>query len=241
MKGLVTAPNGEKITRTEKLLMFILGDYHDVRTDAAWPAIRTLAGDALLSEQRTKEVRRSLIRKGLLEARQSRRSNGTYASNRYGFCELGTRRAAYEPPVEQPTGTRGAAYAEPPVEPSVSSTTSRVRGALFKAYEETCGGSISPRMAEVLSAWADRIPDSDAGIGAIDYAFTATAKKRADFDYAEKILQRLESEGWPASLEGKHERVQEGRRPPTGPDFSGAEEFIRRRDAARAAARAAGL
>ena len=240
VKGLVTAPNGEKITRTEKLMMFVLADYHDVRTDEAWPSIRTLAGDALLSEQRTKEIRASLVRKGLLEARQIRQADGTYASNRYRFCELDTRRGAYEPPVEEPTGTRRGAYAEPPVEPSISATTSR-EGALFKAYEETCGASISPRMAEVLSAWGDRIPDNEIGLRAIDYAFTAAAKKRADFDYVERILQRLESEGWPDSKEEENERVQKGGRTPTGPDFTGAEEFIRKRDAARAAARVAGL
>lgn len=242
VKGLVTAPNGEEITRTEKLLMFVLADYHDVRADEAWPSVKRLARDALLSEQRTKEVRESLVRKGLLVVRQIRHPDGTYASNRYAFSELGTRRGLYEPPVEASTGTRRAAHAEPPVEPSIPSTTSsRVIGALLKAYEETYGDPIRPRMAEVLSDWADRIPESETGLQAIDYAFTAAAKKRADFDYAERILQRLESEGWPESQEAKNERVQAGGRPPTGPDFIGAEEFIRKRDAARAAARAAGL
>ncbi len=126
VKELVFAPNGERLTRSEKLLLLVLADYHDERLNEAWPSVKSWAEDAMMSEQRLKELRTGLIRKGVITSSPVQNSDGTWGSNRYTFTGLTTRRevaptrrAAYEPPVEQPTQSRQLTVKEPPKEPSL--------------------------------------------------------------------------------------------------------------------------
>ena len=68
------------ITATEKLLLLILADYHDEERDVAWPAVLTLAGDALLKERQTRTLLGALQRKGFIAID---RKAGPFGANLY--------------------------------------------------------------------------------------------------------------------------------------------------------------
>jgi hypothetical protein len=65
--GMVThAPNGEPLTRDEKLVAFIIADHHGLSTNDAWPSVPRIAGMALMSKRHAVDVLASLERKGFL-------------------------------------------------------------------------------------------------------------------------------------------------------------------------------
>lgn len=66
VKEQTHAPNGKKLTRSEKFLMLILADYYNDEQQAAWPSIPRLAKDALMSERQARRVIHSLEKKQVL-------------------------------------------------------------------------------------------------------------------------------------------------------------------------------
>lgn len=82
VKELREAPNGQKITCAEKLVMFVLADCYNEEYGRAWPSVPTLAAAALTTERNMRRVLRSLESKGLVETAESR---GLGHSNSYRF------------------------------------------------------------------------------------------------------------------------------------------------------------
>lgn len=101
-KDLRVGVGGEKITRSEKLLLFIIADYYNDEQGEAWPSVKALAEDAIMSQQLVKQVRQSLVRKGVLTVRQVLKEDGSFAPSRYSFADLDTRRKLTHPPVGNP-------------------------------------------------------------------------------------------------------------------------------------------
>lgn len=88
VKPLSAAPDGTPITRSEKLLMLILADYHNDEQRAAWPSGQTLARDALLSLRYVRKLVLSLKRKGLVCTSRRLTHEGDPDSTRYHFHAL---------------------------------------------------------------------------------------------------------------------------------------------------------
>jgi hypothetical protein len=61
VKELVTG-----ITPAEKLLLFVLSDYHNTVKRICWPSLKTIAEEALMSERNASRLLESLERKGIL-------------------------------------------------------------------------------------------------------------------------------------------------------------------------------
>lgn len=54
VKDLRVCPDGASLSRGQKLLLFVLADYHNTAQKLAWPSVPTLAAEALLSMSQTK-------------------------------------------------------------------------------------------------------------------------------------------------------------------------------------------
>jgi hypothetical protein len=72
-----------QVSRSEKLLMFVLADYHNTETRDAWPSVPTLAEEALMSQRQVQYCLRSLENKRLLSVK--RVIDGT---SRYSFPDI---------------------------------------------------------------------------------------------------------------------------------------------------------
>jgi hypothetical protein len=90
-RKLTEAPDSSRITSTEKnvLLHLALGFNSDL--GVAWPAERTLAKDACISERHCQRTIVSLERKGIIQRVHMRRADlGGQSSNEYFFPALGS-------------------------------------------------------------------------------------------------------------------------------------------------------
>lgn len=75
---LTRSPNGEAITQAEKLLLFVLANYHHPSQKLAWPSVPKLAADALMSERAAQYVLQRLVRKGVIQTVEPPRSGRGY-------------------------------------------------------------------------------------------------------------------------------------------------------------------
>lgn len=82
VKELHQAPNGQKITCSEKLIMFVLADCFNEDYQLAWPSIPRLASASLMTERHASRVLRALEAKGLV---QVIRKHGLGNTNGYRF------------------------------------------------------------------------------------------------------------------------------------------------------------
>src|SRR5512141_799390 len=78
-----------RITPAEKLLLFVLADYHNTQMKASWPNIGTLARESLMSELNASRLLDGREKKGILE-RDIGRGRGNYTC--YRFVELDGRK-----------------------------------------------------------------------------------------------------------------------------------------------------
>lgn len=85
------------LTRSEKLLLLILADYHDDETDIAWPSFDTLAADSLMSRRTVIYVLQQLEHKGFLAVHKRRRQDGRQDSNAYELLFLKAQSANFAP------------------------------------------------------------------------------------------------------------------------------------------------
>jgi hypothetical protein len=69
------------ISRSEKLLLFVLADHHNPESGWAWPSISRLENRTMLKERWVYRLLRSLEGKGLIEIEH----NGGQTTNRYRF------------------------------------------------------------------------------------------------------------------------------------------------------------
>jgi hypothetical protein len=73
------------VNRSEKLLLFVLADYHRTDMDSAWPSVKTLAADALMSDRTVQRCLAKLEAKGIICIG---RGTGRGATNTYNFPQL---------------------------------------------------------------------------------------------------------------------------------------------------------
>jgi hypothetical protein len=88
VKTLKIAQDGSAVTRSEKLLLLILADYHNTEQKAAWPSANTLAVDTLLTVRHVRRVLASVKKKGVLCTSQRLHTDGHFDSNLYHFHAL---------------------------------------------------------------------------------------------------------------------------------------------------------
>jgi len=87
--GLERCPNGEAITRTEKMVGVSLADSHQERKAGSrtFPALETIAQVAMVSVRTCQRLLESLERKGVIQ-RVRPKNQGRGAVTFYYFCEL---------------------------------------------------------------------------------------------------------------------------------------------------------
>ncbi|OLE54197.1 MAG: hypothetical protein AUG51_09405 [Acidobacteria bacterium 13_1_20CM_3_53_8] len=118
VKGLKLAPNGEKVKRGEKLVLFVLADSHNEDRRGAWPSVPLLARSALLSARRVREVLKQCRQKGVICYESREKDHGGNDSNFYRFCALD---CTHEPlcgagQTGPPSGAGGEKTSSPPDE-----------------------------------------------------------------------------------------------------------------------------
>src|SRR5689334_16098734 len=94
-KKIIVCPNGELITRTEKLLLQIIADYHG--DNGCTATVATLAGDALLSRRQAHRLLASLERKRVLRVQKARGLSSRYFLN----LDAAVRRPPVGAPIEE--------------------------------------------------------------------------------------------------------------------------------------------
>lgn len=111
VKRLSVHPDGTPLSAREKLLLFVLADYHNDDRDCAWAGLTAIARDSLTSRRHLQTLLSRLETKGTL--RIERRAQNT---NLYRFAGLGGE--ATSPPREVATARAGEIAAAP--EPSLN-------------------------------------------------------------------------------------------------------------------------
>jgi len=91
---------GQQVTRSEKLLLLVLADYHDEERNYAWPSVATLAEDTLMSGRNVQLLLRTLQAKGLIIIEAQRLEVGVSRPNRYHFPALTDRHTQVSPQGE---------------------------------------------------------------------------------------------------------------------------------------------
>lgn len=209
------SPSGARITRSEKLLLLVLADYHEERSNEAWPSVKALAEDTMLSPQRVKELRQSLVSKGVIETRATFQEDGRNGPNHYSFSQLATRRevapssrepvpplvetstgssrAAYGVPVEQPTPSLQLAVNQPSKEPPQGPPpyTMPVRSGCYRAFQDYLGRPVTPVESELLKALEEEHP-KERILYAIEAGAMANVRSMA---YVKKVCENQESSG----------------------------------------------
>jgi Helix-turn-helix domain len=154
---LITTPSGEQLTRSEKILALLLADRHNVDYDIAWPSVRKLAEQALMSERRARDLLHSLERKGVITIERRWVGPQQCATNLYRFPGLASQGggamtaprwksspARHFPRVGQSSLPQGGAIAvaeEPSVNRQVTDTAATLIAQARQAAPETrCAG-----------------------------------------------------------------------------------------------------
>ena len=85
------------VTRSEKLLLMVLADYHNNAKRAAWPSVKTLAEDCLMSERTVERMLARLEGRFLLRCKGNGRGN----VSAYQFIGLDTIKGEKIPPFSE--------------------------------------------------------------------------------------------------------------------------------------------
>ena len=67
IKKLKVPPAGTPISKSEKLLLFVLADYHNDESDEAWVSLPRLAAESLQTSAGVVRILQGLERKGVLQ------------------------------------------------------------------------------------------------------------------------------------------------------------------------------
>jgi len=87
-KDLQVCPNGEAVSRMEKLVLYALADYHQDRLGVnTYPSVASLAEESLMDERMCRRLLASLERKGVL-AREWGENQGRSHVTFYRFLQL---------------------------------------------------------------------------------------------------------------------------------------------------------
>jgi hypothetical protein len=96
-KNLVRAPDGSKITATEKAVLLVLADWHNDGLGVAWPSMELLAEKSGISGRHCRRTVEHLVRKRVLLRNEMRcAKTGGQTSNDYIFSELNSPKASPE-------------------------------------------------------------------------------------------------------------------------------------------------
>lgn len=98
VKALSHGTSGEALTRGEKGILMVLSDYYNDEQHMAWPSVKKVARDALMSERRTRQLLHTLVDKGVIYIQHREDGNGGLTSSAY-------RIVGYDPhgPITKPT------------------------------------------------------------------------------------------------------------------------------------------
>ena len=88
VSGLITCPNGETITRSEKFLALLLANRHNPDHDTAWPSIALLAKEALMNDRTIQRLLKSLEYKGVISREYRFKGPSEYDTTIYRFPGL---------------------------------------------------------------------------------------------------------------------------------------------------------
>jgi uncharacterized phage protein (TIGR02220 family) len=88
VKKLRQSHTGEPITKAEKLVLFVLADYHNEDRGDAWASLRHLANESLSTPSGLVRTLRSLEEKGILRIIRPAGTNAKQLTNRYQFVGL---------------------------------------------------------------------------------------------------------------------------------------------------------
>ena len=88
VSGLITCPNGETITRSEKFLALLLANRHNPDHDTAWPSIARLAKEALMNDRTIQRLLKSLEYKGVISREYRFKGPSEYDTTIYRFPGL---------------------------------------------------------------------------------------------------------------------------------------------------------
>lgn len=87
VKELHKCPDGAQLSRGQKLLLFVLADYHNTSAKQAWPSVLTLASESLLSISQAKRDLKYLEEHLVIERARPRKYGRGYLTA-YRFLEL---------------------------------------------------------------------------------------------------------------------------------------------------------
>jgi Helix-turn-helix domain len=85
VKKLKAAPDGTPLTKGQKLLLFVLADYHNEERGYAWASLTRIATESLLSRSGVIRAIKTLQIKGILHIIRDLNASKTRVTNRYQF------------------------------------------------------------------------------------------------------------------------------------------------------------
>jgi hypothetical protein len=121
-KAQTVAPSGDRITRSEKLLLLCIADYHNAEKGYAWPSVDRLATEAMMSDRHVRNLLNSLTRKGLVEVEHRTGDTNRYRLPAMPGEEVWTARATVAPAPSP------APVADPPAQVSAKELAAGLAG-----------------------------------------------------------------------------------------------------------------
>lgn len=113
VKALLVCPSGEPISRSEKFVALILADSHqDKARHFTYPAVKTIAEDALMDERACRRILGALERKGVI-VRERNTNQGRGQLTFYRFPELDGKGGQDAPLLKPEKGDTASPFAEP--------------------------------------------------------------------------------------------------------------------------------
>jgi len=109
VKDLQSMPRGKKLTKAQKLVLYVLADYHHQERGDAWASLRRIAAESMHTVSGVVRVLRALEDSGVLRIVRAPNPGITRVVNRYQFTGLDTHQCTGWP---QDTGDHFL-YAEP--------------------------------------------------------------------------------------------------------------------------------
>jgi len=189
VKTLRVAPNGEAITKGEKLVLFVLADYHNEEKGYAWASLSHLAEESLHSRHGVILTLRSLEKKGVLCVVRSPEAVTKRVTNRYRF-----------PGLESSPHTRTSVVTTPDLEKPLIQTSEVTTPDLVKSVHQTSVATTPDLVKSVHHIFPDYLSsDLSKDIGAghpPDTGVRSVPKKRSPEQPKGEATYRAYAEGY---------------------------------------------
>jgi DNA-binding MarR family transcriptional regulator len=128
-KSISAGADGTPLTRSEKLLLVCLADYVNSSSNVAFPSVRRLAAEVMVSERHIRNLLRSLERKGLLTT-----EHRTGSTSHYRLVSLLPESVPDEEAREEPRNRVGGCTGEVPGPTALEDQ--------YRAVEQEIGGVV---------------------------------------------------------------------------------------------------